>query len=244
MKSHFQFFFLHFAGGNCYSFDFLIKEFHSSTDKFDFFPLELPGRGNRFDEPLLEDKGEAIDDYLNQIKSKRNGQPYIIYGHSMGATLGLSLVKKMEEIKDAPILFVATGNPGPGVKSNKALEGHKRKRHLLNDEEFKEELRTLGGVPEVILTNNETFSFFSKILRSDFKLLEEEEDYQNDVVINTPIIALMGDEENASDQITNWRKFTTSHAKYQVLRGNHFFIYTNARLIVSMIFKKISILDI
>lgn len=240
MKSNIQLFFLHFAGGNCYSFDFLIKEINKITNRVDFIPLELPGRGNRMDELLLFNKREAIDDYLKQIKNKRNGQHFVIYGHSMGATLGLSIVKKMEDAGDPPIQFIATGNPGPGVKYYNNKQSSNEKKYLLKDEEFKEELRKLGGVPEVVLTNDELFSFFSKIIRADFQVLEEDEDYEKDVVINTPLNALMGDEENTSNQIDNWSNYTTSSFKGQVLPGNHFFIHKNTKEITAAILKNLS----
>ena len=93
-----QLFLLHFAGGNCYSYEFLIKKIlRSALSKIDCYALELPGRGKRLDEELIVDKNDAIVDYVSQIKKLRNGKPYIIYGHSMGATLGLSVVKKMEK---------------------------------------------------------------------------------------------------------------------------------------------------
>ena len=76
-----QLFLLHFAGGSCYSFDFLKQHLDS---RFEFIPLELPGRGRRTNENLLNNKEKAINDYLAQIKLIRNGEPYVIYGHSMG----------------------------------------------------------------------------------------------------------------------------------------------------------------
>ncbi|MFV0247349.1 MAG: thioesterase domain-containing protein [Tenacibaculum sp.] len=94
-----------------------------------------PGRGKRHDETLLIQKEVAINDYVSQIKSKRNGEPYILYGHSMGATLGYYITEKMEEIKDPPVTFIATGNSGPGIKY-KETEGTQKKYQLDDDKDY------------------------------------------------------------------------------------------------------------
>lgn len=88
-----QLYLLHFAGGSIYSFDFLRKYISQDVE---FLPLELPGRGQRFKENLLKLKSDATEDYFQQIKAKRNGEPYVIYGHSMGASLALKVTNSME----------------------------------------------------------------------------------------------------------------------------------------------------
>ena len=60
-----QLFLLHFAGGSCYSFDFLND---TLSKKFECHALELPGRGKRNQEKLLLHKEEAIQDYCDQIR--------------------------------------------------------------------------------------------------------------------------------------------------------------------------------
>lgn len=215
-----QLFLLHFAGGNCYSFDFLK---HCLSADFEFIPLELPGRGKRMAEKLLAVKSPGVQDYYEQIRRLRNQQKYLIYGHSMGATLGLSVAHLMEKIGDPPAQLIVSGNAGPDVKETTA-SSKKGKRYLMNDEDFKEELRELGGVPEAVLENEELYDFFSPILRADFKLLEEDDFSEKDIHLETPIFALMGSEEKTKDKIENWKRFTTSNFQYKVLKGDHFFI--------------------
>ncbi|WP_459211964.1 thioesterase II family protein [Aquimarina rhabdastrellae] len=230
-----QLFLLHFAGGNCYSYDFLRKKIGSYT--FKTYALELPGRGKRFGEDLITDKIEAIEDYVSQICKLRNAEPYIIYGHSMGATLGLSVTKRMEEKGDAPVQLIVSGNAGPGAKekdeNGKIIE--KEKRYLLPDNDFQDVLRELGGVPEEVLTNEELYEFFNPIIRADFQILEEKEGIEEEMIIKTPIHAIMGDQEKTSDQIENWKQFTISSFKNNILPGHHFFIYNQTKEIVNII---------
>lgn len=222
-----QIFLLHFAGGSCYSFDFLR---HEIQHNFEFHALELPGRGKRNQESNLVKKTDAILDYVAQIKKLRNNnQPYIIYGHSMGATLGLTVVKKMEEHLDPPNILIVSGNPGPGASYND------KERHALSDSELKKELRSLGGVPEEILEDEDLYNYFIPIMRADFEILEKSKLSEVGLLIETPIFAAMGDKEETVAEIENWKLYTSGKFDYQVVPGNHFFIHEQVKTLAKII---------
>jgi external thioesterase TEII len=231
-----QLFLLHFAGGNCYSYDFFKQKIKNKS--ISVYALELPGRGKRYHESLILNKKDAIDDYVEQIKSIRNDEPYIIYGHSMGATLGLSVVKQMEEENDAPLQLVVSGNPGPGVKEFDENDFETEKdRYRLPDSEFKNVLRELGGIPEEVLENKELFDFFSPIIRADFQVLEKGGYIEQNIKIDCPIYAIMGDSEKRSIHIDNWKNYTRSNFKFQILSGNHFFIHDHPDEMMNILLK-------
>jgi surfactin synthase thioesterase subunit len=226
---------LHFAGGSSYSFDFM-KEYLKQT--YDIIPLELPGRGKRIKEDLLKDKHSAIKDYVHQIKALRNQQPYLIYGHSMGADLGFYVTKIMEHHRDAPQFLITSGNAGPGVDEVDE-EGNviKRNRYLMSDVQFKSELREMGGMPEEMLDDEDIFDFFNPIIRADFEILEKVNYLSTELTIHTPIHAIMGSEEQTAEQIQNWKRLTTKAFYSTIMEGNHFFIhdhpYQMAQIIVN-----------
>jgi external thioesterase TEII len=214
-KNNIQIFLLHFAGGSVYSFQFL-KPYLPSN--FDFHPIELPGHGKRINEELLSTEHEAIEDLVFQITSFRNDQPYLIFGHSMGASFGLRVTKKLEKLGDPPKRLIVAGSAGPGTGSNKC-------RSNMNDDELKEELRTLGGVTNEVLNEDDLFKFFAPIIRSDFRLLENRDKMNSFLNISSPIVAIMGDKEETSDEIENWKNFTSNEFEFHILPGDHFFIY-------------------
>ncbi|WP_034762691.1 thioesterase II family protein [Chryseobacterium gregarium] len=221
-----QLFLLHFAGGNKYSYNFLQK---TITSDIEFIPIELPGRGERFKESLITDKKEAIEDLFKKIKKKRNDSPFIIFGHSMGALLGLSVTRMLEEQNDIPEFLIVSGNPGP-------LENYKIPiRYNLDDSSFKEKISEMGGIPVEILENKDAFAFFAKIMRADFECIEKGQDYEKDVIIKAPIYAMMGSEESLNTKIKNWKRFTNSHFYHSILKGNHFFIHENSKEIGKLI---------
>jgi external thioesterase TEII len=204
---------IHFAGGNCYSFQFL-KPF---MGEYKLVALELPGRGKRIGEPLIKDKRMAVEDLYAQLTGHKIEGDFILYGHSMGATLALLLCEKLQGSGIYPGSLVVTGACGPGVVEAKST-------YLLKGEAFKDALRKLGGISEKILEEEELFEYFEPMIRSDFELLEVD-DNEPALPLSIPIYAVMGSEEEAVEQIDNWKRFTTAKATREVWKGDHFFIH-------------------
>ena len=218
-----QLFLFHFAGGSRYSFDFMM----SSLTDFDIIPLELPGRGNRIKEPLINNFERAARDLLFQVLRILKSQIFIFYGHSLGALLALRVCQLLELRNMSPEYIVVSGNPGPGIPPVKQL-------HKLDDTEFIAELKDLGGIPEEILGNPGTLEFFLPILRADFELAYPK-NAEIESRINTPIYALMGDKEEHATEITNWKNFTNVDFRFKILAGNHFFIHEQTETVAEAI---------
>lgn len=227
-----QIFLLHFAGGNRYSFQFLKKYFE--TD-YEFIPLELPGRGKRMGEQLLREREDAVQDYLIQIKKGRNQKPFIVYGHSMGASLALEVVAELEKAGELPLSLIVSGKSWP-------ITGVNQGRYLMAPAEFKEGLRKLGGVPEKVLENAILFKFFSIALRSDFEIVEKKGiAHLEHLTLGIPIIALMGDQEEEVGEIKKWESLSRKKVITRILPGNHFFIYDLPNQFADMIKEGFSI---
>lgn len=221
-----QLFLLHFAGGNCYSYQFLIPHL---TQHFDCFPLELPGRGKRIREQLIKDREAAVADYVSQIKALNNGEPYVIYGHSMGATLGIEIASILSEMGNPPEKLVVSGNPGPGVSDPKM-------RYIMDDSSLKEELLSLGGVPVEVLENEDLFGFYKPIIMADFEVIEKKNaSFTTCNLSQTPIIAAMGEEEDDVAKIDNWSRFTQATFQSKIFAGNHFFILDHPTSLANLI---------
>lgn len=208
-----QLYLLHFAGGSIYSFEFL-KPY---LPEFEFIPLELPGRGKRIRESFIRDLDEAAMDIYRQVEKNLKGQRFLLYGHSMGSTLALKVAGLLEKRKASPLSIIVSGNAGPGVYDPK-------KRYLMDNSAFKAELRLIGGMPEEVLQNEELLDFFEPLLKADFEIVEKEA-FPIIPPITAPIYAIMGTDEEHTSQIENWSNYTSSDFEYELLEGNHFFIY-------------------
>lgn len=220
-----QLFLLHFAGGNCYSFQFLAPLL---TD-FEVITLELPGRGKRLNEPLLREFDEAAIDMYKQMLARLTAAPFLIYGHSMGAYLALRVANLLEKAGRFPAGIIVSGNAGPGVR-----RADRKTRYLLDRPEFVTELKQLGGLPPELIENEELFSFFEPILRADFEIVERNE-LTKEPAVQAPLYAIMGSLEEEVESIDNWSRFTSSRFNAEILEGNHFFIHKHPRRIAGII---------
>ena len=194
---------------------------------FEVKPLELPGRGRRMDEALLKDFDRAAEDFYRQICQRLTAGDFFIYGHSMGAYLALRVTGMLEKAGRSPEYLFVSGNPGPGVRDNT------KKRYLLQHQAFVQELKELGGVAEEFLQDKGLFEFFEPILRADFEVSEKDE-LNAESAVNAPIFAMMGDREENVEKIGNWGRFTRSELHYEVMEGDHFFIFRHAERIAKI----------
>lgn len=211
-----QLYLLHFAGGNRYSYQFLLP----FLEQFDCTPVELPGRGKRSREPLIKDFDEAVSDLYQQIIASRTSGPFALFGHSMGALLAFQICVMLEQKGRGPNYLFVSGNSGPA-------SSHKVSRHLLERNALVDELKTIGGVPDGFFNDDGLFDFFEPMIRADFEIIEKKT-IQFTARVKAPIHAFMGTEEDDVDGIGNWRSLTQSQFKYQLFKGGHFFIHHHA----------------
>ena len=183
--------------------------------------IELPGRGKRILEPLVISRDAALMDLAMAIRSRLNGQPYMIYGHSMGAFFTPGIADMLHRSGKPPVGVVVSGTPTPVVAEGMA-------RHKMSQEELAVELRTMGGVPEEYFHSPELIDFFEPIVRADFQLVETPVPAEQIPVLNVPVHAMMGTEEWFNERIDEWKNFTTAGCTTELMTGGHFFIHDHA----------------
>ena len=204
-----------YAGGTKYSYNGF-KPYLSG--KIDHVTLELPGRGKRILEPLLGNIDEMVDDLYRQIFPYLS-QDYILYGHSMGGTLGNLLLHKIKADRgNMPLSFIVTGCAAPGFKKRDKL------LHILDDKGFIQELKALGGFPDAILSSEELMEIFLPILRADITALETYQ-YQDLGKYNVTLDVIAGiDEDIDQEQLDGWGDESSKVLTVKRVEGNHFFI--------------------
>ncbi len=223
---------LPFAGGSAYSYQ-IFNVFKPSF--INLIPIELPGRGRRIRENLLTDIPPMVEDYYTQIAG-RLSEPYAIYGHSMGALLGLKLTERLSEKNHPPPLHLfLSGRAAPSV-----VDPERKKRYLMPKNEFIEKIRELDGSPEEVLKDDELMNFFEPILRADFQAIETYNHYQK-ANLPTPIDVFIGSEEKITIQEAyRWQEETTANVDVKVLSGKHFFIYKQTKYLFESITERLS----
>jgi surfactin synthase thioesterase subunit len=218
-----------YAGGNCYCYRDLAKACSLGCA---WETLELPGRGKRPKEPLLDSIEAMASDVVKQIYS-RDCEVFKIFGHSMGGLVAHRAVQIIEQqhLNDLSIdhLFVS-GCRAPGLKRLKAV------RSPLSRAELISAIDSLGGLPREIREDADLMGFFEPILRADFSAVDRYRPSQVER-IHTPITVFSGkndSEVNAAD-VAAWRETGSQPARFFSFPGNHFFFLDHISQIASVI---------
>ena len=233
MNKTIQLFCLPFAGGNKYSY----REFIEKAPSFlKIVTLEYQGRGTRMQDALVTDINEMVNDVFGQVSPLVGQQDYAIYGHSLGGLMAYLLTLKLVENNHKPPMHIfITGTSGPSSPDRQ----EEKKRYLLPQKEFIEEIRALDGMPEEILENEELLYYFEPILRADFQA-SETYTYRERPPLTIPFTVVTGTEEDIEpENIKLWQKESIYPVDFKRLPGKHFFIFQHTFKIIEIISKKL-----
>lgn len=196
-------------------------------------PVEMAGRGKRFQTPLYQSFPEALDDLYQLIRPElEQHTPYAFFGHSMGGYIVYEMTRKLIALNyPEPVhLFISGRNPSHIKKEEKIY-------HLLPDEEFRKEIIEMGGTPPEVFEHQELLDIFFPILRADYKILETHEAPVQDAKFPCPITVLCGDQDPdvAKDEIEQWRNYTINQFDSYLFEGGHFFINEKSEEVAKII---------
>lgn len=183
---------------------------------------ELPGHGVRMAQPLIHDYAELVqrlaDEFAEDLQRARHSAPrlpYAVFGHSMGASLAMSVA--------AALVRRGLGAP---TRCFLCAASHfavpKRLRSDLTDEALVQELRQMGGTPEAIFREPDLLRIFLPILRADFQVLEQTVQ-QTGLRLPAPLSLIAASEDDiAVEDVWGWERYTTATAHRTLLAGHHF----------------------
>lgn len=183
----------------------------------DVAPLELPGRGFRFDEPVLDDLDELVEDLHATVKARLD-RPFAVFGHSLGAMLGFELIRRLERDAGRAIHFYPSGagapclptrNPAPQFSAG-AMRAH---------------LAGLGGTPRELVDNDELMELMMPVLKADFSIADTYR-CSTEHKLRCPTTAFCGvdDNEAPSSDVLAWRRHVSAPFAVRFLPGGHFFV--------------------
>ena len=194
-----------FAGGSAAIYKDWAKSF-GVDNGVEVCAVQLPGRGARMNEPLIDNSDLLIEQLLTEITPLLD-VPYAFFGHSMGAHVAWELTRALRVAKlPQPKLLIVSARAAPQVK---------RKY-------------------EPILRNPELMEIVSPILRADFRVIETWQ-YRPQTPLTVPIVALRGEHDKGVNQEANsaWQQQTSIELIERELPGGHFFIVAAQQLVLA-----------
>ncbi len=197
----------------------------------DVQPVELPGRGARFDQPLHTDMRALAMQLAQELKPQIKA-PYALFGHSLGALLACEIAHAFRALgcPESAALF-ASGTAAPTMRADYDRGFAEPK----TDAQLIEQLRTLNGTREEVLANEELMSLTLPILRADFLLCGRFQPMQRPL-LKCPVHVLGGKADKATtEQLIGWSRETHGSFSLDMLAGGHFFIHEHEAKVLRVI---------
>lgn len=201
-------------------------------NRIELIPVELAGRGLRYEEDFYNDFIEAVDDVLECIEKDILESSYILFGHSLGSTMAFELTYRI----------IAKGyKPPKHIIFSAGLPPHKRNTRdeicNLSSEEFKNKIFDFGGTPKQVLEDQELAQIFLPIIKADLQLLDNYKYIDKPYKLPCNISVFYGEEDSSTEEekIKAWSELTDYKTTFFKFKGNHFFINNNVGKITNII---------
>lgn len=189
---------------------------------FELLAVRLAGRGSRVDESLATTVKDIVEPLAMAMEPLLQSQSKVaVFGHSLGALLGLELVYELRRRGlTPPALLVVSGRTVPGT--GRTLRLHELPdRHLIREVQ-----RIYGGIPREILVEPAMLKRMLPILRADLAVNENHLATPGEAPLATSILALGGTEDPhvTRTELELWRNRTTGAFECAQFQGGHFYL--------------------
>ncbi|MBV9315160.1 MAG: thioesterase [Pseudonocardia sp.] len=216
------------AGGSA---SFYLPVARGLSPSIEVIGAQYPGRQDRRREPCLGTIGELADE-LTEALVPWCDRPFALFGHSMGATLGYEITRRLEACSDVALIHLfASGRRAPSVPSNDHV-------HERDDEGILAELKKLSGTMPRILGDEEIIRMAMPAIRADYTAVET---YVHDSggPVRCPITVFAGDSDTRTslEAARKWREHTSGAFAFHVFPGGHFFVAEHSAQVLRLIRK-------
>ncbi|MFE0605456.1 thioesterase II family protein [Streptomyces sp. NPDC058892] len=190
-------------------------------------PWLLPGRDERRREIRLTGRDELLADLkpLFEQIAEEPGTPYILYGHSLGATVALTVTRAAQEYGlPMPALLAVGGSPSPDAPAVLADCAE------LPDAELLQLLDRFDALPPGVQPGDVWFRSVFPVLRADLRLARNLRAAATERAVHLPVpaplLAITGREDPlvGAEATGGWNRWTTGRFIRRTVPGGHFFV--------------------
>lgn len=200
-------------------------------------PLHLPARGRRQHMAPIHDWPGLIELLLQDLQIHL-GHPFAIFGHSMGALIGIELaheIKRRFQYQPVGLFMSACIAPARREQSFKWLTCPR--------DEVLAEMKSLNGTTSDVLENRELMDLLLPMLRADFHLCGTHRHVKRPPLA-APMLVLAGaqDIEVVKDHanLSAWEEEVAGPFDMTTLNAGHFFVHTHADQIITAISERLA----
>ncbi|MEU1805959.1 alpha/beta fold hydrolase [Streptomyces sp. NPDC019937] len=218
---------LHHSGGTAQVFDELVRALPASVEPI---RLELPGRGRRWREAPIHTAADAVSDLAECLAKTGVTGEFAIFGHSMGAYLGLALAARLEHEPgqvQCSTLF-ASANAGP-LHAQPLFDGDPLRA---DDEEVLRVAARFGGMDPQILEHEQLRQRAAQLLRADFAICDSFVRTLRGTKTESQLVVCCGTQDIfTDDQLDAWRLSSAANTEIVRFSGDHFYLGSQAEAV-------------
>ncbi|MFF8860935.1 thioesterase II family protein [Streptomyces sp. NPDC015139] len=175
-------------------------------DTVEVCTVQLPGRENRFTDPVLTSMDEAVA-ALAPLVAEHTDQPYAFFGHSMGSLIAFETARQLRRLGTRlPDRLFLSGMRAPGPPDRDP-------RHTLPDDE-------LLATAEFDDLDAELRELLLPLLRADLTLCETYT-HRIEAPLPCPLTVLAGSDDDSVDvaELDGWREHTSADFELHLFPG-------------------------
>jgi surfactin synthase thioesterase subunit len=205
---------LAYAGGSA---SYFVPVARALAPAIDVLAVQYPGRQDRYRQPCLTSM-EELADRVTEIVAPVIDRPMAIFGHSMGASLGYEIARRLTDRGIDPELLVVSGRRAPSAVRDERF-------HEKSDDEFIAEIGRLGGTETALLADPEVRAMVLPAVRADYRLAELYR-HTPGTEPRCPVLALVGDADPKADidEVRRWADHSDGPFELEVFPGGHFYL--------------------
>ncbi|MEM9303970.1 MAG: alpha/beta fold hydrolase [Pseudomonadota bacterium] len=186
------------------------------SDDLEVCPIALPGREDRFNEPLPESITALADSLALQLLPLLD-RPFALLGYSMGALLACELIERWAQHgRGRPVALFALAARAP-----QCSYADDDPLHELEGDAFRAALKRLGGLPDELLEHPEVMDLYEPILRADLRNCAMHP--RRDQKIDSPVHVFLGRDDVlvSREEADAWRQLTNGAFSLELLDARH-----------------------
>jgi len=221
------------AGGSA---SFFRRWIDDLPDTVELVAIQYPGREERLADALIDTMSAMIDELIEAISSVIN-LPYLLFGHSMGASVAhelcLALIQRGLRL---PQHLVVSAREAP-------IHHQASHWHSATDTDLCEEIFRLGGTSSTLLQSDELRALMLPIIRSDYRLIETYQPTPCETPLPLSIRSFVGrdDSELTTEQAADWALFTAREFELRVFDGGHFYLQEQKMVVITDLIRLLQI---
>ncbi|MFF7987963.1 thioesterase II family protein [Streptomyces sp. NPDC007901] len=206
------------AGGSASFYHPLSARLASSLD---VLVVQYPGRHERRREAAVTDLLAMADHVVQALLAQPTSLSTAVFGHSMGATLGFEVVRRLETFGvRVPVLFASARRAPSRGRARWTPQG-------FSDERLLHEMAVLGGAQARVLEDRDVREMVMPAVRSDYQAVESYRfQPRPSPRVQGAVMALTGESDPTTgpDDVTAWAEHTSGGFSQRTFHGGHFYL--------------------